>query len=141
MQKLLNEWRKYLTEDKAGDDAVADAVWGLMYQKTKYWDPANKLLEFLYLLSHAATHEKALKIYPKSAKALLELQDQFDKRLKEVGYDSFIKKYAELIELGKKWILEEISESTRQRTSGTKGTTITKTEKTGYMWKMKSKMK
>ena len=137
MQKLLNEWRKYLTEDKAGDDAVADAVWGLMYQKTKNSDPANKLLEFLYLLSHAATHEKALKIYPKSAKSLLELQDQFDKRLKEVGYDSFIKKYAELIELGKKWILEEISESTSQRTSGDEGTTITKTEQTGYMWKMK----
>ena len=133
MKLIIENWKRYLTEDKAGDDAVADAIWGLMYQKTKNSDPTNKLLEFLYLLSHAATHQKALKIYPDSAKSLLELQDQLDRRLKEVGYDSFIKKYAKLIELGKTWILEEISISTRQRTN--QGTT--RTEQTGYMWKMK----
>ena len=137
MQKLLNEWRKYLTEDKADDDAVANALWGLMYHETKDSDPTNTLLEFLYLLSHAATHQKALKESPKTAKTFLKLQDQLDKRLKEVGYDSFIKKYAKLIELGKKWILEEITVSTSQRTSGTKGTTRTKTKQTGYMWKIK----
>ena len=137
MKLVIESWKRYLTEDKAGDDAVADALWGLMYHETKDSDPTNKLLEFLYLLSHAATHQKALKIYPDSAKSLLELQDQLDKQLKEVGYDSFIKKYAKLIDLGKKWILKEISISTSKRTSGTKGTTRTKTEQTGYMWKLK----
>ena len=133
MKLIIENWKKYLTEDKAGDDAVADALWGFMYQETKDSDPTNKLLEFLYLLSHAATHQKALKDNPKTAKTFLKLQDQLDKRLKEVGYDSFIKKYAKLIELGKKWDLEEITVSTSQRTNQRQ----TRTEQTGYVWKKK----
>ena len=130
MQKLLNEWRKYLTEDKA-NDAVWDAIWGSYYLETKDDNPTSDTLKFLWHLRKSIT--KAQEFSPKLADQVVDLYKRSHAIIKKKGLDVYVNAFSKEIELGKKWDLEEITVSTSQRTNQGR----TKTEQTGYMWKMK----
>ena len=112
MQKLLNEWRKYLTEDKA-NDAVWDAIWGSYYFETKDDDPTSDTLKFLWLLRRSI--KKAQEFSPKLADQVVDMYKRSHRMIKKKGLDVYVKEFSKLIELGKKWDLEEISISTSQR--------------------------
>jgi hypothetical protein len=130
MQKLLNEWRKYLTEDQA-NDAVWDAIWGSYYLEAKDDDPTSNTLKFLWHLRKSI--KKAQEFSPKLADQVVDLYKRSHDIIKKKGLDYYVNGFSKEIELGKKWDLEEITVSTSQRTNQGR----TKTEQTGYMWKMK----
>ncbi len=130
MQKLLKEWRKYLTEDKA-NDAVWDAIWGSYYLQTKDDDPTSNTLKFLWHLRKSII--KAQEFSPKLADQVVDLYKRSHDIIKKKGLDYYVNGFSKEIELGKKWDLEEITVSTSLRTNQGR----TGTEQTGYMWKMK----